>query len=195
MLSDPPTAPARLSDQIAFGTLTAAAAAGLELTAHNQTFLITALLAANIFAAAARSIRRRGAPAHRVLAAGRPPNPTRSFQAQLTGSFRQTTTASGLAEIQLPLTVAGQPLNSLYIRLYGRPTAAGVAIISSQVTLGSRSDPTLYHGAISTVHGTSITAIVRDSAGRALALQAQLQIRGASAAVSGTLTARPTTDR
>jgi Na+-translocating ferredoxin:NAD+ oxidoreductase RnfD subunit len=58
MLSDPPTAPISGPTQLLYGTLTAVIAATIELTAHTQTFPITALLAGNLYAATVRNRRR-----------------------------------------------------------------------------------------------------------------------------------------
>jgi Na+-translocating ferredoxin:NAD+ oxidoreductase RnfD subunit len=68
MVSDPPTAPIAANDQTAYGILLAASAAGLELTIHTQTFLVTALLGANLYAAMVRTLRRRRLSRRRELA-------------------------------------------------------------------------------------------------------------------------------
>jgi hypothetical protein len=62
MLSDPPTAPVAIPAQIIYGVLVAATAVMLELTSHSQTFLLVALCAGNLYAAASRirRIRQRG---------------------------------------------------------------------------------------------------------------------------------------
>jgi hypothetical protein len=57
MLSDPPTAPITLRAQLTYGALIAAIAAMLELTSHSQTFLLVALCAGNLYAAATRARR------------------------------------------------------------------------------------------------------------------------------------------
>jgi Na+-translocating ferredoxin:NAD+ oxidoreductase RnfD subunit len=57
MLSDPPTAPITLRAQLTYGALIAAIAATLELTSHSQTFLLVALCAGNLYAAATRARR------------------------------------------------------------------------------------------------------------------------------------------
>jgi Na+-translocating ferredoxin:NAD+ oxidoreductase RnfD subunit len=59
MLSDPPTAPITLRAQLTYGALIAAIAASLELTSHSQTFLLVALCAGNLYAAASRARRTR----------------------------------------------------------------------------------------------------------------------------------------
>jgi len=68
MLSDPPTAPVTANDQLAYGVVAAAGAAALELTVHDQSFLITALIAANVLAATARALRHQATPRPRALA-------------------------------------------------------------------------------------------------------------------------------
>jgi RND superfamily putative drug exporter len=65
MLSDPPTAPTTIRAQLTYGALIAAIGATLELTSHSQTFLLVALCAGNLYAAASRARRtrhRRGIP-------------------------------------------------------------------------------------------------------------------------------------
>jgi hypothetical protein len=73
MLSDPPTAPTTIPAQLIYGVLTAAVAAALELTTHGQTFLLVALCAGNLYAAAsrARRARRRGRGRSAATGAGR----------------------------------------------------------------------------------------------------------------------------
>jgi hypothetical protein len=59
MVSDPPTAPITISAQLTYGALIAAIAATLELTSHSQTFLLVALCAGNLYAAASRARRTK----------------------------------------------------------------------------------------------------------------------------------------
>lgn len=67
MVSDPPTAPVAVGDQLEFGIIIAAGAALLELTLHGEAYLFAALLAANVFAAAARTTRHQAMPRLRAL--------------------------------------------------------------------------------------------------------------------------------
>jgi hypothetical protein len=63
---------------------------------------------------------------------------------------------------------------------------------SSQVYLGTGSDPHRYSGTITALNGTDIQAVVRDQAGHTLSLHAQLQIDENGGTASGTLSAAPT---
>ena len=114
------------------------------------------------------------------------------FQAQLSGTARQSEVAGGLVEIDLTLAVQGAPLSALDIRIFGTPAAGGgVAMNSSDVTLGTSSDPQLYRGSVTGLQGTNVVARV-SSPGRApLALTAALQIDPATGAVTGTLAVAP----
>ena len=64
----------------------------------------------------------------------------------------------------------------------------GVEMTRGDVTLGTRSEPHLYRGAVTALEGTEIGARVSDAGGASLILNARLQIdpRGA---VAGTLSA------
>jgi hypothetical protein len=98
----------------------------------------------------------------------------------------------GLVRVELKLTLPGQRLNSLEIRIDGRPLGGGgVAMSASHVTLGSAASLSLYRGQITGLEGTTVAARVRSRRG-ALALVAQLQIDSGSGAVSGAVSAQPT---
>jgi Na+-translocating ferredoxin:NAD+ oxidoreductase RnfD subunit len=61
MLTDPPTSAGRHEDQLVFGALSAAIAFTLFLTVHDLSFLLLALLAANVWLADRRRRRERNA--------------------------------------------------------------------------------------------------------------------------------------
>jgi Ferric reductase like transmembrane component len=115
-----------------------------------------------------------------------------SFAARATGTVRQGQGGDGLAFVHISLTLAGQKLSVLRIRIDGRPIdGGGVRMTSSGVSLGTNADPNQFHGAVTGLEGTSIQATVRDRAGAGLALLAELQINPAGGTVAGTVTAQP----
>jgi hypothetical protein len=89
------------------------------------------------------------------------------------------------------VTVPGQRLTALDMRIVGQPlSGGGVAMSSSTVALGTGSSPGLYRGRVTGLEGTEIAARVRNARG-SLALVAQLHIDPRSGAVTGALAARP----
>lgn len=113
-----------------------------------------------------------------------------AFNARLSGTVNQSRLASGLAQVELKLTAAGQPLTALDVRIVGQPlSGGGVAMSSSTVTLGTASNPAMYQGRITGLEGTNIAARVKD-ARASLALVADLQIDPQSGAVTGALRAQ-----
>jgi uncharacterized membrane protein YgcG len=114
-----------------------------------------------------------------------------AFGAQVSGTVKQSQLSGGLVRVELKLTVAGQPLSALDIRIDGQPLGGGgVAMSTSRVTLGTGASPALYRGRITALEGTNVSARLRGPRG-SLALVAELQIDPRSGAVSGVLSARP----
>ena len=62
---------------------------------------------------------------------------------------------------------------------------------SSDVTLGTQSNPDQYHGQVTSLQGTNIAARVSDGAGHTLKLVCQLNIDPNTGAASGTVSATP----
>jgi sulfoxide reductase heme-binding subunit YedZ len=113
-----------------------------------------------------------------------------NFTAGVTGTVQQGQNASGLAQIELPLTVSGQGLSKLDIVIIGQPEpGGGVQMTDSRVTLGTASDPTRYRGRIVGLEGTDIAARL-SGPGYALRLNARLQIDQGSNSATGTVTVR-----
>ena len=111
--------------------------------------------------------------------------------ASVTGTVGQSQLGNGLVQVNLQLSLAGRPLNTLDIRIDGQPLGGGgVAMASSTVTLGTSATPTQYRGRITALEGTTIQARVSDTR-RSLVLLAQLQINPSSGSVTGTLTSQP----
>jgi hypothetical protein len=110
----------------------------------------------------------------------------------VSGSVRQGQTAGGLAEVDITLSVAGQQLSALEIRIIGQPLqSGGVQMTRSNVTLGMSSNPAQYRGRVTGLSGTNIAAVVRDSSGAKLSLVAQLQIDPNAGTASGSVNATP----
>jgi hypothetical protein len=117
---------------------------------------------------------------------------TTSFIAAVGGRIRQVQVASGLMLIDMPLTVHGQRLSNLHIRIRGEPiNGGGVQMTTSRVTLGPSSNPDQYIGQVTGLQGTEIAAHVSDGAGSSLSLIAGLQISPGPGAVSGTVRVSP----
>ena len=120
------------------------------------------------------------------------PGGAAGFTASTSGTVRQGSADGGLVVVDMMLSIPGQSLNRLAIRITGQPAdGGGVAMTSSRVYLGSGSDPHRYHGHITALNGTDIQALVRDASGHFLTLQAQLQIDQNSGAATGTIRAVP----
>jgi hypothetical protein len=122
---------------------------------------------------------------------GRSSTAPSAFNAQVSGTVNQSQLSGGRVQVELKLTIAGQSLRALDVRIDGRPlSGGGVALSSSVVTLGTSASPSLYRGRITGLEGTNIAARLSSPQG-SLALVTQLQIDPRSGAVTGALAARP----
>lgn len=110
----------------------------------------------------------------------------------MNGTVTQGQASDGLAIVEVSTTVAGEPLNTLHIRIVGQPLeGGGVQMTSSRVTLGSAGHPGEYRGAITALQGNDLAAQLRSSSGSVLRLLGQLQIDPASGAVNGMIQVAP----
>lgn len=126
-----------------------------------------------------------------VGSAGGRTSPPR-FSAGVSGEVLEQRLSSGLDQIKIALSVRGQHLSTLRLRIDGQPLGGGgVTMSSSRVTLGSRSDSTRYSGHVTALNGSAIEALLRDAAGRSLNLIVRLQIRPGSGAAAGTVDVQP----
>lgn len=117
---------------------------------------------------------------------------TSSFTAPADGQIRQVQLPTGLMLVDISLTVPGQRLSNLHIRIKGQPIAGGgVEMSASRVTLGPASNPDQYDGHVIGLEGTDITASVSDSGGSALSVIARLQIAPGPGTAFGTVSASP----
>jgi sulfoxide reductase heme-binding subunit YedZ len=91
------------------------------------------------------------------------------FSAYLGGSVSERQTTSGLALIDLSMTMTGGAQASAHVVLEGAALpSGGVSVQTSRVTLGPASDPQLYRGSVVELNGGRIVADVHDSAGHKL---------------------------
>jgi Ferric reductase like transmembrane component len=115
-----------------------------------------------------------------------------AFTANASGPVRQSSTGPASGRVDVSLTLSGQTLNVLGIELRGRPLAnGGLHMETSSVNLGTESDPGQYHGSVTSLNNTDLTARVSDSAGHHLTLVIQLQLSQNGSSASGTVSARP----
>jgi DMSO/TMAO reductase YedYZ heme-binding membrane subunit len=107
-----------------------------------------------------------------------------AFHASVNGTATQSTTASGLADVELALTVANATLPSLHIQILGNQQGGGVQMTSSAVTIGTATDPGLFRGQITSLQGTDISA---EASSSSQTVQLTLTLRISSGTVTGTL--------
>jgi hypothetical protein len=120
------------------------------------------------------------------------PSPISAFSASVSGSVSQRHGADGGVEVDLSLAVANPTLGSVHVRIDGNAVAGGgVAMTASSVTAGTASSPTLFQGAITSLHGTQIVARVASSDGRRLDVGLALHVDSASGSASGTVQVTP----
>lgn len=114
--------------------------------------------------------------------------PAVPFDAVLSGQVSQTTGAGGSATVRIQTTTGGSVRAVLDIVITGQADSnGGVTMSASQVTFGPTADPGQYTGRLVSLAGTSMTARVRDSAGRRLLLSIGLQGSADGTTVTGSL--------
>jgi len=111
-----------------------------------------------------------------------------AFQASLRGSVNQTTNASGLAVVDISLSVQNATLPRVEVQITGTPQGSGVQMTSSVVTAGTEANPGEFSGQVTSLSGTDIGATVRSGA-QTVRIALALQI--SSGSVSGTLELTP----
>jgi hypothetical protein len=115
-----------------------------------------------------------------------------AFTANATGTIQQSQSSGGLAAVDISLSLSGQQLNTLAIHLRGQPlSGGGLQMTSSTVTLGTRSNPSQYHGQVTSLNGTDIAAQVTDAGAQRLNLTAHLQLNPDGSHASGTVSVTP----
>jgi hypothetical protein len=115
------------------------------------------------------------------------------FNARLRGSIASVVDQStGLVRVDIRARTTGGVRGLLWVRLQGRPVDdGGVAMSASGVAFGPTAAPNLYVGNVTALDGTQLAVLLRDSAGRRLALDVALNVESATRRVTGTLTAGP----
>lgn len=115
-----------------------------------------------------------------------------SFTARATGTVQQGSVSDGLTSVDISLSLAGQRLSTLAIHLQGQPLdGGGIEMTSSDVTLGTGSDPSQYRGRVTSLRGTNIAGQLTSSSGQRLGVVAQLDVDPDTGDASGTVTATP----
>jgi sulfoxide reductase heme-binding subunit YedZ len=111
------------------------------------------------------------------------PVPQAPFETALSGTY-QTSKPDGAGNVTVTISTTLQGTGTpLVVQLTGTPVGGGVAMSSSQVTLGADT------GTVTALSGTDISAVVSGNAG-ALRLVISLQLDQASNAVTGTVSGR-----
>jgi sulfoxide reductase heme-binding subunit YedZ len=117
-----------------------------------------------------------------------------SFTANVTGTVHQGQ-VGGQAVVDISLAIAGQQPNQLHIQISGQPLdGGGVQMTSSEVTLGTNSNPAQYRGKVTGLEGANVAAVLRGAGAGAGAIQllTRLEIGSGSGSVGGSVTVSPT---
>jgi len=113
------------------------------------------------------------------------------FTAKVDGSVRQRVSASGLASVDLPMTMSGGATGSVEVTIKGQPLeGGGVAMSQGSVSLGPAGSPDLYSGQITALNGSRILATASSGDGAALRLSIDVSIDQTSGSITGTVQAR-----
>lgn len=177
-----------------------ARASALGLTAVAPLALVAWLASGPL---AAGWARRAGTPSSLVLAAGgrapvgparrRPTgarDPQAPFDAQLAGTVSETQSGS-LATVHIDTRLSGGASGTLNTTIMGpADSSGGVSLSESAVTLGSPSNPSLYHGRITSLAGSTFHARLSDARGHTVDLSVALQLDTGSGTASGSVVAR-----
>jgi methionine sulfoxide reductase heme-binding subunit len=115
------------------------------------------------------------------------------FTAQLNGTLHQSASSeTGLAIIDLRLTMSRGASGSFAIRIEGQPVGdGGVAMSRSTVSLGPPGQSHLYGGRIVALRGSRMVAVASSSDGGSVRLDVNVSIDQATGSVSGTVRAQP----
>ena len=112
------------------------------------------------------------------------------FSGDLTGSVRQSQSASGLAAVDLSLSFSGSSTGVADVLLEGQPLAGGgVSVSTSRVTVGTSASPRLYSGRVVQLDGGRIIARIHDASGSGGRLELSLNVNPQAASVTGTINA------
>ncbi|HEY1778238.1 MAG TPA: ferric reductase-like transmembrane domain-containing protein [Solirubrobacteraceae bacterium] len=169
----------------------AAAAASIALPAAFLVWLPSGPLASGWAkrAGTPAALLASSSAAGRSSSEGAAPRTVTAFQAAVSGTITQNTTAGGLAVVDIALNVGNATLPKLAVQITGNNEGDGVAMTASTVSAGTLAAPDEFSGEVTSLSGTDIEAQV-SGGGRTLSLRLALQI--ASGSVSGTIELTPT---
>ena len=113
--------------------------------------------------------------------------------ASIAGTVREKEgDSAGGTTITLAGTLGDGANGLLQVVLHGNQAAGGgIVMDSSEVTMGSSSQPSEYRGEVVRLRGSAITANLQDQRGNTISVQVQLQIDDASNTFTGDVTAGP----
>jgi hypothetical protein len=112
------------------------------------------------------------------------------FSGDLTGSVRQSQSASGLAAVDLSLSFSGSSTGVADVLLEGQPLpSGGVSVTTSRVTVGTSASPRLYSGRVVQLDGGRIIARIHDASGSGGRLELSVNVDPQAASVTGTINA------
>jgi sulfoxide reductase heme-binding subunit YedZ len=107
--------------------------------------------------------------------------------AELQGRLTQTTDDDEQATVTIDTALTGPSRARLVIVLHGSALAGGgIAMRTSQVTMGPAADPTHYHGTVTALQGSGLTLALAGPGSEEVVVVVRLAIAGG--AVSGTMT-------
>jgi len=185
------------------------AAAAIAPGARTGAFVASAAAVIGLFAwlqqgpLARGWARRAGTPAAvlaafspRVTRAAARVDPlARPFDAALTGSLRNGSSAGGMAVVDVRARLTGGPRGVVRLRLGGLGLpGGGLRMQRSAVTLGPPGRPGEYQGRVQVLRDSVVQALLGSSDGRAIRLTMALQVTG-DGAVSGRVRGIPITRR
>ncbi len=143
--------------------------------------------------------RRAGTPAS--LIAGASIQPTGSlnlrvpFNARLTGTVRNHSTAGNRVTVSISASLSGGALGAMRLTLEGAPLRdGGMRLGRGTATLGTTSQPFRYTGTVVGLDGTAIRARVHDATGHAITLAVSVNIDPSAGTLTGTVSARAATN-
>jgi sulfoxide reductase heme-binding subunit YedZ len=114
------------------------------------------------------------------------------FTARLAGTVRQGVSGdSGLANVAIRARMSGGSTGDLGVTITGQPLAGGgVAMTQGTISLGTGTQPGLYTGSVTGLHGSRIVGTLSGDDGSSVAVTVDVSVNQESGTVSGTVHAR-----
>jgi len=114
------------------------------------------------------------------------------FSSTLSGTIIQTSPGAGRATVTIAAALSSTPGVHLKITIEGTPLAdGGVSMDHGTVRLGLVDAPNLFHGSVTSLNGTDVTASLRAANGTTVALSAHFNVDGTTGRISGTVSGQP----